>query len=182
MFFSALRLLFLCVCLFICALWSPAGKGLTSWLSFVMLNCEFVTFPLVSWVKCDTWLYRFLIFASVLWRNCSLLTLVFILFFLRLHMGQNSTPFTFFRNILICVYTMERHWTFVWGYWHQKNNFITKLKHLNMAFYLLYKDFVTSDNAYTGNVNRTRALAVGIWCFCRNLVFFTNSYCAGCTK
>ena len=35
-------------CLFIDALWSPAGKGLTSWLSFVMSNCEFVTFPLVS--------------------------------------------------------------------------------------------------------------------------------------
>ena len=33
----------------ICALWSPAGKGLTSRLSFVMSNCEFVTFPLVPW-------------------------------------------------------------------------------------------------------------------------------------
>ena len=31
--------------LFIDALWSPAGKGLTSWLSFVMSNCEVVTFP-----------------------------------------------------------------------------------------------------------------------------------------
>ena len=30
---------------FIGALWSPAGKGLTSWLSFVMSNCEVVTFP-----------------------------------------------------------------------------------------------------------------------------------------
>ena len=29
--------------LFICAFWSPAGKGLTSWLSFVVSNCEFVT-------------------------------------------------------------------------------------------------------------------------------------------
>ena len=29
--------------LFICALWSPAGKGLTPWLSFVVSNCEFVT-------------------------------------------------------------------------------------------------------------------------------------------
>ena len=28
--------------LFIVALWSPAGKGLTSWLSFVMSYCEFV--------------------------------------------------------------------------------------------------------------------------------------------
>ena len=29
-------------------------KGLTSWLSFVVSNCEFVTFPLVSWVGCGT--------------------------------------------------------------------------------------------------------------------------------
>ena len=28
--------------------------------------CEFVTFPLVSWVRCGTWLYRFLIFAPLL--------------------------------------------------------------------------------------------------------------------
>ena len=28
--------------------------------------CEFVTFPLVSWVRCGTWLYRFLIFATLL--------------------------------------------------------------------------------------------------------------------
>ena len=31
--------------LFIAALWSPAGKRLTSWLLFVMFNCVFVTFP-----------------------------------------------------------------------------------------------------------------------------------------
>ena len=31
--------------LFIAALWSPAGKGLTSRLLFVMFNCVFVTFP-----------------------------------------------------------------------------------------------------------------------------------------
>ena len=34
--------------------------------SFVVSNCEFATFPLVSWVMCGTWLYRFLIFASLL--------------------------------------------------------------------------------------------------------------------
>ena len=28
--------------LFIAALWSPAGKGLTSWLLFIMCNCECV--------------------------------------------------------------------------------------------------------------------------------------------
>ena len=31
--------------LFIAALWSPAGKGLTYWLLFVMSNCDLVTFP-----------------------------------------------------------------------------------------------------------------------------------------
>ena len=36
MFLFCLCLLCLCACLFICALWSPAGKGLTSWLSFVV--------------------------------------------------------------------------------------------------------------------------------------------------
>ena len=45
-FCSVLCLLCLCARLFICALWSPAGKGLTSWLSFVVSNYEFVTFPL----------------------------------------------------------------------------------------------------------------------------------------
>ena len=50
MFFSVLRLLCLCARLFICA----AGKGLTCWLSFVVCNCEFVTFPLVSRVRCGT--------------------------------------------------------------------------------------------------------------------------------
>ena len=57
-FCSVLCLLCLCARLFICALWSPAGKGLTSWLSFVVFNCEFVTFPLVSLVRCGAWLYH----------------------------------------------------------------------------------------------------------------------------
>ena len=34
------------------AFWSPAGKGHTSWLAFVMSNCDVVTFLLVSWVRC----------------------------------------------------------------------------------------------------------------------------------
>ena len=41
MFFSVLCLLCLCVRQFMCALWLPAGKELTSWLSFVVSNCEF---------------------------------------------------------------------------------------------------------------------------------------------
>ena len=52
--------------MFIDALWSPSGKGLTSWLAFVMSYCEVVTFPLVSWIRCGAWLYRFLIFALFL--------------------------------------------------------------------------------------------------------------------
>ena len=32
-------------CLFIAALWSPVGKGLTSWLLLVMFIVFFVTFP-----------------------------------------------------------------------------------------------------------------------------------------
>ena len=43
-----------CARLFVVALWPPARKGLTSWLSFVMSNCKFVTFFLVSWVRCGT--------------------------------------------------------------------------------------------------------------------------------
>ena len=50
--FSALCLLCICARLFICALWSSAGKRLTSWLSFVVSNCVFVTAPLVFWVRC----------------------------------------------------------------------------------------------------------------------------------
>ena len=38
--------------LFIDAFWLPAGKGLNSWLSFVMSNCEAVTYPSVSLVSC----------------------------------------------------------------------------------------------------------------------------------
>ena len=51
---SVLCLLCLCARLFICTLWSPAGKELTYWLSFVVSNCEFVTFQLISWVRCGT--------------------------------------------------------------------------------------------------------------------------------
>ena len=53
-FCSVLYLLCFCARLFICALWLPAGKGLTFWLSSVVSNCEFVTFPLVSWVRYGT--------------------------------------------------------------------------------------------------------------------------------
>ena len=50
--YFCLVLLYFRARLFIDALWSPAGNGLTSWLSFVMSYCEVVTFPLVTWVRC----------------------------------------------------------------------------------------------------------------------------------
>ena len=40
--------------LFIAALWSPAGKGLTSWLLFVMSNYDLSLYHVVSWVRCGT--------------------------------------------------------------------------------------------------------------------------------
>ena len=40
--------------LFIDALWSPAGNGLTSWLSFVMSNVCLSLSHVVSWVRCGT--------------------------------------------------------------------------------------------------------------------------------
>ena len=54
LYFSVLCLLCLCVRLFICALLSPAANGLTSCLSFVVSYCEFISFRLVSWVRCGT--------------------------------------------------------------------------------------------------------------------------------
>ena len=52
-------------CLFLAAFWSPAGKGLTSWLSCVLcfLNMFLALFHMAFRIRCGTWLYRFLIFA-----------------------------------------------------------------------------------------------------------------------
>ena len=52
-FFCLVFVMPLCASVYI-SLWSLVGKGLTSWLLFVVSNCEFVTFPLVSWVRCGT--------------------------------------------------------------------------------------------------------------------------------
>ena len=54
------RLCYLCLVfvmlshLFIAALWSPEGKGLTSWLLFVMFIVILLRSPLVSWDRCGT--------------------------------------------------------------------------------------------------------------------------------
>ena len=52
-FCSVLCLLcFVRVCL--CASWSPAGEGADLLALVCGVFCEFVTFPLVSWVRCGT--------------------------------------------------------------------------------------------------------------------------------
>ena len=43
----------LCVSIYFVPCGHP-GKGLNSWLLFLVPNCEFVTLPLVSWVRCGT--------------------------------------------------------------------------------------------------------------------------------
>ena len=40
--------------LFIAVLWSSAGKGLTSWLLFVMFIVVVLLSHVVSWVRCGT--------------------------------------------------------------------------------------------------------------------------------
>ena len=66
---------------------TPVVRGVTCWerddfLALVCGVCEFVTFPLVSWVRCGTWLYRFLIFAPLLTflRGTVLGPLLFLIF------------------------------------------------------------------------------------------------------
>ena len=47
--------------------WFPLIRYMADLLALVWgVYCEFVTFPLISWVGCGTWLYRFLIFAPLL--------------------------------------------------------------------------------------------------------------------
>ena len=50
-FLSRVCYVFVHVCLYVLC---GHLLGLTSWLSFVVSNCEFVTFPLVSRVRCGT--------------------------------------------------------------------------------------------------------------------------------
>ena len=49
-------------CLFLAALWSPAVLAVL----WVMFSCVLSPSDMVSWLRCGTWLYRFLIFAPFL--------------------------------------------------------------------------------------------------------------------
>ena len=52
MFLFCLVFAMFCARLFICAFWSPAGKGLTSWLSFVVSS---VSLSLSHWYPGRVW-------------------------------------------------------------------------------------------------------------------------------
>ena len=69
--------------LFIVALWSPAGKGLTSWLSFVMYNCEFVTKAVVLL------LLTFCLLLLPLWKSVIVLCFV-VRYFMSILVLQSS--------------------------------------------------------------------------------------------
>ena len=50
-FFCLVFVVPLCASVYMCLVVSCRGGGVASWLSFVVAYCEFVTFPLVSWVR-----------------------------------------------------------------------------------------------------------------------------------
>ena len=50
----ALVMIVMLLSLYIAALWSPTGKGLTSWLLFVMFIVVLLLSHAVSWVRCGT--------------------------------------------------------------------------------------------------------------------------------
>ena len=54
----------LCASVYMCLV-VTCGEWLTSWLSFEVSNCEFITFPLVSWVSVsipDLWTLTYIEF------------------------------------------------------------------------------------------------------------------------
>ena len=102
-FCSVLCLLCLCASLFICALWSPAGKGLTSWLSFVV---SAVSLSLSHWypgsgvvLDCiDSWsLHPYLLWLIFKWQM--LLTRLFN----GIHMLHTKLSFTILQQLIACT-------------------------------------------------------------------------------
>ena len=96
--------LFLCLVfliflrLFIAALWSTAGKELTSWLLLVMFIVFLLLSHVVSWVRCGIWYYYCLNFASVL---------TFTVYIFMFHFSKLSSMTTALCGIvLFCLLTI----------------------------------------------------------------------------
>ena len=84
MFLFCLVFAMFCARLFICALWSPAGKGLTSWLSFVVSS---VSLSLSHWypgsgvvLDCiDSWsLHHYLLWSRFLLKHSDVVFILLI--------------------------------------------------------------------------------------------------------
>ena len=76
-----------------------AFVDLSRWVGSVII--WFITFPLVSWVRCGTWLYRFLIFATLL-----------LIFFFGFKIILNALDW----NCRIATFWCSRDFNFLKGY------------------------------------------------------------------
>ena len=115
-FCSVLCLLCLCARLVICALWSPAGKGLTSWLSFVVST---VSWSLSHWypgsdvvLDCiDSWsLHPYLLCTACLGFG-KLRKISAMQFKLKL---QSASCLFLQMNIYTCMYSYISFWSINW--------------------------------------------------------------------
>ena len=86
MFLFCLVFVMFCARLFICALWSPAGKGLTSWLSFVVSS---VSLSLSHWYPGSG-----VVLVSIP-DLCNLITLIIRVVLSVLRGGPKKSPRTF---------------------------------------------------------------------------------------
>ena len=166
--------------MFVYALWSPVGKGLTSWLSFVMSNCNVVTFPLVSWVRCGAWLYQFQIFAlriitfSEVYRNWSQQLFCYMTFQLRVKISTfslvvgamfNLLPKDFLTSFINCylkyinvVFCISKCILILWM-WYVKFNHKTFFLH----FVYSNKDKWTYKTKQLLKFMKVYSLPVGMW-------------------
>ena len=87
MFLFCLVFAMFCARLFICALWSPAGKGLTSWLSFVV---SFVSCLFPIGILGQVW-YLIVSIPDL----CNLITLIIRVVLSVLRGGPKKSPRTF---------------------------------------------------------------------------------------
>ena len=123
-------------CLFIAALWSPAVKGwpLGSclWCIIVFLSLSHV----VYWVRCGTWLYRFLIFAAFIpFLRVSVLQ-VWKRYYINTLKQEFSTAKTYEHNRLDETSIVDRHRC-----------------HMAVKFGCLLMRTIASFQRYTGYLN-----------------------------
>ena len=123
----------LCASVYLCLVvtcWERADL----WLSFVVYNREFVTFPLVSVVWCGTWLYRFLIFAPLLTfmqHICLLCLWEAVQNILMLSIQNSISLQTFYCDALFYLTkaTMAK-----WSFWAATLSHVIPCKQINRCF------------------------------------------------